>query len=109
MKNFVYGSVGVLIGSGVCLGGIIASGVATGLFSSLGVGMILYKLKDSCPRLWAWILKHYIFSDLVLSILLAYLVGSGTAVGIIAGSASALFVSAGITYLGSVSRSLVKQ
>lgn len=41
-------------------------------------------------------------SDLVLSVLLAFIVGSGTATGIIAGAASALFCSAEITYLSDV-------
>lgn len=107
MKNlnqFMYGSVGVLVGSGLFFGGVVASGVTTGLFSTLGVGMILLKLRQSCPRVWRWIVKHNVMSDLILSALLAYIVGSGTATGIIAGAASALFCSVGITLLDKLNR-----
>lgn len=95
-KKVVLGTVGALIGSAAVFGGVVSAGVTTGLFSSLGVGMLLLKVRKKYPRVWNWIINEPLLPDLVISLILATIVGSGTATGIIAAAAAGLFVSAGL-------------
>ncbi|EQC44578.1 hypothetical protein M899_2464 [Bacteriovorax sp. BSW11_IV] len=103
MKNnftdITYYSIGALGVGAVILGGTVANGIFVGGMSTLGVALLLIKLKDSNPRIFYWILKHNIMSDLILSVLLVMLMGTSTVTAIISGASAALFCSAGLTYL----------
>ncbi len=104
-KNFTdltYGSIAVLGGGALFLSSTIASGIYVGMISTLGVGLLLIKLKDSSPWLFNWILRHNIMSDLVLSVLLVFIMGTSTVTSIIAGASAALFCSAGLMYLNKI-------
>lgn len=100
MKNnfadITYYSVGALGIGAIMLGGTIANGIFTGAMSTLGVALLLIKLKDGNPRIFYWILRHNIMSDLILSVLLVLLLGTGGSVtSIVSGASAALFCSAG--------------
>ncbi len=94
---YAVSSVCVLLGSSFYIGGVVAGGIYTGLISAMGTGLILFKLKDTYPRVWAWMMKHSIMTDLLLSGLLAALLINNTVTGIISAAGAGLFVSAGIT------------
>lgn len=95
-KKVVLGTVGALAGASIMFGGVVAAGVTTGLFSALGVGMVLVKAKDKFPRVWKWIIDEPLLPDLIISVSLTILMSSATATGIIAGASAGLFVSAGL-------------
>ena len=94
---FAVSSVLVLVGSSFYIGGVVAGGIYTGLISAMGTGLILFKLKDSCPGVWKWMLKHSIITDVLLSGLMAALLINNTVTGIISAAGAGLFISAGIT------------
>lgn len=105
MKNLdqiTYSSVFALGIGGLCLGGSVVSGVFTGAISTLGVALILLKIRDGSPRLFNWIIRHNIMTDIFLSVILVYLMGTTTVTALISGASAALFCSAGITYLGKI-------
>ena len=102
MKNLdqmTYTSVTVLGIGGLFLGGTVLNGVFVGAMSTLGVGMLLFKLKESHPKLFRLIVEHNIISDVVLSVLLVFIMGTSTVTSIISGASAALFCSAGLSYL----------
>lgn len=93
---FAVSSVCILLGSSLYIGGVVAGGIYTGLISAMGVGLILFKLKDAYPKAWDWMLRHSIMTDVLLSGLLAALLVNNTVTGIISAAGAGLFVSAGV-------------
>lgn len=102
LKNISYGAVGVLSLGGLLLGSTTLNGVFVGAMSALGAGLILLKLKDRFPRLFRFIVRHNMLSDLVLSLLMVLVIGTGTITGIIAATSASLFISAGLSYFGTL-------
>lgn len=100
LDQVTYTSVTVLAVGGVFLGGTVLNGVFVGAMSTLGVGMLLFKLRESYPKIFELIIKHNIISDLILSALLVFIMGTSTVTSIISGASAALFCSAGLSYLG---------
>jgi len=100
MNELTYGSIVALSAGAILLGGTVANGIFVGGMSTLGVALLLIKLKDSNPKIFYWILKHNIMSDLILSVLLIFMMGTSSVTAIISGASAALFCSAGLMYLG---------
>lgn len=98
LRKIVYGSVVGLSVGGVCLGGMVMNGVFVGALTTLGVGLLFIKLKDSSPAIWRWLLNHPLFLDMVLSSALVFLMGTSSVTSLIGGAAAALFCSAGLQY-----------
>jgi hypothetical protein len=98
-KKVVYGSVIGLSVGGAMLGGMVLNGVFVGAMTTLGVGLLFIKLKDSSPWLWRWLLSHPLFLDMALSTALVLLMGTSSVTSIIGGAAAALFCSAGLQFM----------
>lgn len=95
---FVLSSVALLIGSSLFIGGAVAGGIFTGLISALGLGLILIKVRNHFPKVWKFVLRHPIMTDVVLSSLLAFLLVNNTVTGLVSAAGAGLFVSAGLAY-----------
>lgn len=101
-RKVIYGSVIGLSVGGAMLGGMVLNGVFVGAMTTLGVGLLFIKLKDSSPWLWRWLINHPLFLDFALSTALVLLMGTSSVTSIIGGAAAALFCSAGLQYMKEV-------
>lgn len=86
----------LLLGSVLFLGGTLAVGAVTGLLSAVALGVIILRVREFYPKLWLFICRHPILSDVAISGALFFLVSSNTAVGVIAGGAAGVFSSIGL-------------
>ncbi|PIK15099.1 hypothetical protein [Halobacteriovorax sp. JY17] len=99
LDKLTYVSVIILGIGGIFLGGTVLNGVFVGAMSTLGIGMLLFKLRKNHSRTFNLIIEHNIISDIVLSSLLVFIMGTSTVTSIISGASAALFCSAGLSYL----------
>ena len=99
-ENFViYGSVGLLIVSSLWLGGAIAAGVLIALISTLGVGLILLKIRMSFPKVWLWFKRHPLLADIIFSGGMALVLLNGSVTGLVSSAAVGIFVSLGLSLI----------
>jgi hypothetical protein len=99
LDNITYSSILVLTAGGVILGGTIANSVFLGLTGAASVGLILIKFKKSFPKIYKFILRHDIMSDIVFSLLLLLIIGTSTVTSVLGAMAASLLASCGILYL----------
>lgn len=99
IDNVTYSSIGVLAVGGIVLGGTIANSIFLGLTGAASVGLILIKIKKSSPRTYKFILRHDIMSDIILSLLLIFIIGTSTVTSVLGAMAASLLASCGILYL----------
>ncbi len=92
----IYSSIGVLIVGSVWIGGQLAAGIYVALITTVGVGMVLIKVKNSFPRVWKYMMMHPIVMDILFSTVLGFLLINQTVTGIVSAAAVGLFISAGI-------------
>lgn len=104
MRKIVYGSVIGLSAGGVMLGGMVMNGVFVGALTTLGVGLLFIKLKDTSPAIWRWLLNHPLFLDMALSTALVLVMGTSSVTSLIGGAAAALFCSAGLQYFKEINK-----
>ncbi len=86
-----------VVGAAVAIGSTVASGVATGAISAIGIGFTIWHTRKHAPRLWNMMVEHPLATDVVLDVGVFVLVGSATATGLIAGCSASLFTSLGVT------------
>lgn len=103
LDNITYSSIGVLAVGGIVLGGTIANSVFLGLTGAASVGLILIKFKKSFPKIYKFILRHDIMSDVAFSLLLVLIIGTSTVTSVLGAMAASLLASCGILYLKRVS------
>lgn len=103
-KKLIYGSIAGLSVGGLMLGGMVLNGVFVGAVTTLGVGLLFIKIKDSSPWLWRLLINHPVFLDLALSAGLVMLMGTASVTALIGGAAAALFCSAGLHYFKEVNQ-----
>jgi hypothetical protein len=96
---FLIGTSLIMVAGVIFLGGTLAVGIITGAISAASLGILLMKVKKYYPRIWTFICKHPLFSDITISSCLFLLIASNTATGVIAGAAAGLFSSIGINFL----------
>lgn len=78
-------------------GATLASGVFTGLLSTIGTFLLFTKLKGISPVVWRFLLANPLLLDILVSGVSVWLVASTTATGIIAAASSALFSSLAVS------------
>ena len=83
-------------------GGILATGITTGIVSVVGLGYVLLKSRtgEKGARLWNTILENQAVADMIISLGFVLLMGTTTSTGIISGAVAAICSSAMITFAG---------
>ncbi len=83
-------------------GGILATGITTGIISSVGLGYVLLKMRngEKGARVWNTIIENQAIADLVISLGFILLMGTATSTGIISGAVAAICSSCLITFGG---------
>ena len=88
----------VLIGSFFLVGGVLATGILTGVLMSVGALIVIFKLKSINGRIWNTILEYDFAADLGLTLSFALLAGAGTATGLVAASVGGIVASGTLKY-----------
>lgn len=96
-EKLILGMTAIASLSAFWFGASLASGVFTGLLSSLGTFMLFNKLKEFSPAAWLFLVNRSLLLDMLLSGVSAWLVASSTVTGIIAMASAGLISSAMIT------------
>ena len=84
--------------------GVLATGITTGVVTTLGFAFLLIKMRSSKVGglIWNFLLSHPVMADLIISLVFIALMGTATATGIIAGATAAVLASALISFSGKV-------
>jgi hypothetical protein len=83
-------------------GGILATGITTGIVSAIGFGYVLLKSRNGAKgaRVWNTIMDNQAAADMAISLGFVLLMGTTTSTGIISGAVAAICSSALITFGG---------